>query len=111
MNQVFDIIPKLPADSELSRSLNDFLIKVLYESVPHPPTSYLAEDRFRQADGGRNNVHLPDMGRAGTSYARNVQGKRVLPPYFLPDSSLVFDELLKITGVGVYIRFSCESRR
>jgi linoleate 10R-lipoxygenase len=105
MTDIFSLIPKLPEDSETSKSLNDFLIKVLYESVPHPPTSYLGEDRFRRADGARTNVNIPDMGRAGTMYARNIQGKHILPPHTLPDSSVVYDELLKTTGVSVFRLF------
>ncbi|KAJ1305568.1 hypothetical protein OPQ81_000568 [Rhizoctonia solani] len=76
--QILSTIPKLPQDSELAKSLNDSVIKLLYETLPHPPTSYVGKDRFRQADGSRNNMNMPDLGRAGTTYARNVQGQELL---------------------------------
>ncbi|KAF8666942.1 heme peroxidase [Rhizoctonia solani] len=98
MNKIFAVIPKLPQDSELSKTMNDYLITMLYNSLPHPPTSYVGEDRFRKADGSRNNVIMPDLGRAGTTYARNVQGRRLQPPTYLPPTSMVYDELLKATG-------------
>ncbi|KAF8751809.1 heme peroxidase [Rhizoctonia solani] len=98
MNKIFAVIPKLPQDSELSKTMNDYLITMLYNSLPHPPTSYVGEDRFRKADGSRNNVNMPDLGRAGTTYARNVQGRRLQPPTYLPPTSMVYDELLKATG-------------
>ncbi|KDN41574.1 hypothetical protein RSAG8_07375, partial [Rhizoctonia solani AG-8 WAC10335] len=74
LNKIFAVVPKLPPDSEASKTMNDYLVKLLYETLPHPPSSYVGEDRFRRADGGRNNVNMPDLGRAGTTYARNVQG-------------------------------------
>ncbi|CCO35792.1 Linoleate 10R-lipoxygenase [Rhizoctonia solani AG-1 IB] len=98
MNKIFAVIPKIPQDSEISKTMNDHLITMLYKSVPHPPTSYVGEDRFRKADGSRNNVNMPDLGRAGTTYARNVQGRRLQPPTSLPPTSMVYEELLGASG-------------
>ncbi|KAJ7584626.1 heme peroxidase [Mycena floridula] len=50
---------------------------------------------FRQADGGGNNLQIPELGKAGTAYARSVQTKWCVPPSALPDPGLVFDTLLK----------------
>ncbi|CAE6412423.1 unnamed protein product, partial [Rhizoctonia solani] len=97
-SKIFATVPKLPAGSDLEKSMNDYLVKLLYETLPHPPSSYVGEDRFRRADGSRNNVNMPDLGRAGTTYARNVQGRRLQPPTSLPPTSMVFEELLKATG-------------
>ncbi|KAG8753435.1 hypothetical protein FRC11_007438 [Ceratobasidium sp. 423] len=96
--KIFATVPKIPAGSDLEQSMNDYLVKLLYETLPHPPSSYVGEDRFRRADGGRNNVNMPDLGRAGTAYARSVQGHHLQPPTYLPPPSMVFDELLKATG-------------
>ncbi|CAE6450365.1 unnamed protein product [Rhizoctonia solani] len=93
-SKIFATVPKLPQDSEASKTMNDYIVKLLYETLPHPPTSYVGEDRFRRADGGRNNVNMPDLGRAGTSYARNVQGRQPQSPTCLPPTSMVVDELL-----------------
>ena len=41
-----------------------------------------------------------DRGRAGTHYARTVQGKQPQPPNALPDPGLVFDTLLKARDVS-----------
>ncbi|KDN41575.1 hypothetical protein RSAG8_07376, partial [Rhizoctonia solani AG-8 WAC10335] len=94
LNKIFAVVPKLPPDSEASKTMNDYLVKLLYETLPHPPSSYVGEDRFRRADGGRNNVNMPDLGRAGTTYARNVQGRQLQSPTCLPPTSMVVDELL-----------------
>jgi hypothetical protein len=101
MNKIFAVIPKIPQESEASKTMNDYLITMLYNSLPHPPSSYVGEDRFRKADGGRNNVNMPELGRAGTTYARNVQGRRLQPPTSLPPTSMVYEELLKASGVRI----------
>ena len=47
------------------------------------------------ADGSNNNIADPDMGKAGTPYARSVQQSHPLPQKALPDAGLVFDTLLR----------------
>ena len=87
-------------DTDLSHKLNDTVIGTLYNTVPHPIASYLGPDHsFRHADGGLNNLQDPDYGRAGTPYARSVQGKAGLPISSLPDAGLVFDAILKRKSV------------
>ncbi|KNZ76883.1 Psi-producing oxygenase C [Termitomyces sp. J132] len=94
------ILARLDSNSNLAKSLNNKLINTLYNTIPHPPASYLGpRDSFRQADGGGNNLQYPDLGRAGTPYARSVQGKAGLPRTSLPDSGLVFDTILKRHGM------------
>ncbi|CUA69779.1 hypothetical protein RSOLAG22IIIB_08699 [Rhizoctonia solani] len=93
-NKIFAVVPKIPKDTDAAKSANDYLVKLLYETLPHPPTSHVGEDRFRSADGGRNNVNMPDLGRAGMTYARNVQGHQPQSPTCLPPTSMVVDELL-----------------
>ncbi|KDR73404.1 hypothetical protein GALMADRAFT_142500 [Galerina marginata CBS 339.88] len=93
------ILARLDPDSELSKKLNDGVIDTLYNTVPHPPASYLSPSySFRQADGGANNLENHDLGRAGTPYARSVQGKAGLPRSSLPDAGLIFDTILKRKG-------------
>jgi len=81
--------------------LNDGVIDTLYNTVPHPPVSFLSPHySFRQANGSCNNLENPDLGRAGTPYARSVQSKAGLPRSSLPDGGLIFDTILKRKGAS-----------
>jgi hypothetical protein len=92
--------------SDLSKKLNDKVINTLYNTVPHPPASYLGPAHcFRQADGGGNNLENPDLGRGGTRYARSVQPRAGLPTTSLPDTGLVYDMLLKKKDVGLLSQY------
>jgi linoleate 10R-lipoxygenase len=89
--------------TDLYKSLNDKVIGSLYNTIPHPPASFLGPAHcFRQADGGGNNLLNPDLGRSGTPYARSVQGKAGLPKTSLPDAGLVYDTILKRAGVRCF---------
>ena len=93
---------RLDPYSDLVKKMNDDVIGTLYNTVPHPPASYLGPNNcFRHADGGGNDLANPDLGRAGTPYARSVQGKAGLPRSSLPDAGLVFDTILKRKGVRI----------
>ncbi|KIJ45873.1 hypothetical protein M422DRAFT_226935 [Sphaerobolus stellatus SS14] len=78
----------------LQTSLNNEVINILYNTVPHPPATYLGY-QFRSADGSNNAIHDANIGKAGMPYARSVQSKRPQPANYLPDPGLVFDTLLK----------------
>ncbi|KAG5636742.1 hypothetical protein H0H81_007000 [Sphagnurus paluster] len=93
------ILARLDPQSDIAKKLNNSVINTLYNTVPHPPASYLGPQHcFRQADGGGNNLETPDLGCAGTTYARSVQGKAGLPRTSLPDPGLIFDTILKRKG-------------
>jgi cytochrome P450 len=73
-----------------------FAIKMLYNDLSHPPSTFVGpEHAFRTADGSNNNPDCPDLGKAGTPYARSVQQVNPLPRNQLPDAGLVFDTLLR----------------
>lgn len=73
-----------------------FTIKTLYNDLAHPPATYIGpEYQFRAADGSSNNPDAPNLGKAGTPYARSVQGSNPLPRNQMPDAGLVFDTLLR----------------
>jgi linoleate 10R-lipoxygenase len=73
----------------------------VYNDLGHPPATYIGDEyAWRAADGAFNNIADPDMGKAGTPYARSVQQTHALPKNTLPDSGLIFDTLLKRDGVG-----------
>ncbi|ELU37245.1 linoleate diol synthase [Rhizoctonia solani AG-1 IA] len=87
---------RLPRGSALAQKGQDAVISMLYKDLPHPPATYVGDAyRFRAADGGNNNLLIPDLGRAGTPYSRSVPQTHPLPPAELPDPELVFECLLK----------------
>ena len=88
--------------------MNDKVIGMLYNTLAHPPSSYLGSGyAVRQADGGGNSLENPDLGRAGMPYARSVQSKGGLPRTALPDAGLVYDTLLRKQGVGCFTSAHC----
>ena len=60
------------------------------------PITYAA----RSADGSGYNPLFPNMGKAGTAYARTVPPSKPRAPQSLPDPGLVFDTLLKRRSQG-----------
>ncbi|KAH8111877.1 heme peroxidase [Phellopilus nigrolimitatus] len=88
-------ITKLPP-GPVQNKANDVAIATLYETLPHPPATFLGPQySYRSADGSGNNPLQPELGKAGLQYARSVQGRHPLPMNTLPDPGLVFDTLLK----------------
>ena len=93
-------ITKLPP-GKLQDKLNDEVMTVLYETLTHPPATFMDNaHKFRKADGSGNNILVPELGKSGMPYARSVQGKHPLPTNMLPDPGLVFDTLLKARNVS-----------
>ncbi|KAK0188989.1 linoleate diol synthase [Armillaria mellea] len=91
-------LSRLPPGS-FADTLQNKVISLLYNDLAHPPATYIGNDyKFRKADGSNNNVLAPDMGKAGTPYARSVQQTHPLPRRNMPDSGLIFDTLLKRDG-------------
>lgn len=51
----------------------------LWNSLQHPPLSYLGDEfAYRSADGSNNSYTLPKLGAANTPYARSVRRKFML---------------------------------
>ncbi|KDQ11181.1 hypothetical protein BOTBODRAFT_114735 [Botryobasidium botryosum FD-172 SS1] len=93
---MLSVMSMAPAGSKIGKALSNKAVGVLYNVIPHPPDAFLGPKYvFRHADGGLNNIHEPDLGRAGTPYARSVQPKKCIHPSALPDPGLVFDTLMK----------------
>jgi len=83
----------------LADTLNRKTITLLYRDLPHPPATFISNKyQWRQPDGSYNNPAYPDLGKAGTPYARSVQGVTPLPIAELPDPGLIFDSLLSREG-------------
>ncbi|KAF2152176.1 heme peroxidase [Myriangium duriaei CBS 260.36] len=86
-------------DSPASAILTDAMLANLWDNLKHPPLSYMGNDhRYRMADGSNNNILYPDLGKAGSNYARSVVPQRSLGP--LPDPGDVFDQLFARRGVA-----------
>ncbi|KAI0778881.1 heme peroxidase [Trametes elegans] len=104
------ILCRLPEQSGLSKTLNDLVITTLYESLPHPPATYVGTDYLA---GPPNPAHIPEMKSSPSGPApripytlRTADGSGnnpnmpmleqiSPPPNVLPDPGDVFDVLLK----------------
>ena len=85
----------LPLNSGLSQTVSDDFISMLWHDLPHPsPTMAGPTSRYRRHDGGNNNPWIPEMGKAGSPYSRNVPPTKPKGPN-LPDVESVFEALLK----------------
>jgi len=87
-----------PPNSGLSQTISDGFISMLWSDLPHPaPTMAGSASRYRRHDGGGNNPWDPEMGKAGSPYARNVPPMKPKGPN-LPDAESVYEVLLKRQG-------------
>lgn len=92
------MLQSLPVNSGLSATVSNNFIGMLWHDLPHPPpTTAGPTARYRQHDGSGNNPWIPEMGKAGSAYARSVPPVKPKGPN-LPDPELVFDQLLKRNG-------------
>ncbi|KAG2364875.1 putative linoleate diol synthase [Suillus spraguei] len=95
LEHVLSFMAKHP-NGKIPNMVRTFTIKTLYNDLAHPPATYIGpEYQFRAADGSSNNPDAPNLGKAGTPYARSVQGSNPLPRNQMPDAGLVFDTLLR----------------
>lgn len=88
----------MPPNSSLSEKISDGFIKMLWNDLPHPPPSVAGPTaRYRRHDGGGNNPWDPELGKAGSPYARNVPPLKPKGPN-LPNVEDVYEALLKREG-------------
>lgn len=93
MERVIQLTSRLPPSSKVRISLTTSQVDKLWDSLQHPPLSYLGpSNRFRKADGSGNNFMYPRLGAAGSAYARSVKPMTKLPGA-LPDPYLIFDSI------------------
>ncbi|KAI9928451.1 hypothetical protein MW887_002496 [Aspergillus wentii] len=98
IENVIQTAASLPNNSGIRDSITNTFIKTLWNSLQHPPLSYLGDEfKYRTADGRNNNIMYPNLGIAGSHYARTVTPRhpRLLN---LPEPSLIFDTLLARNG-------------
>lgn len=80
-------LKSIPPHLGISRDQND---------LSRPPLTRLGyEYAWRSADGSKNNVANPDLGKTGSPYARCVSQTNPFVNHQLPDPGLVFDTLLR----------------
>ncbi|KAB8072987.1 heme peroxidase [Aspergillus leporis] len=93
MEKIIQLVSGLPGDSKTRADLTNAFLNELWDSLPHPPLSYMGpEYNYRSADGSNNNPTLPWLGAANTPYARSI-APLTIQPGGLPDAGLVFDSL------------------
>ncbi|KAI9845144.1 MAG: hypothetical protein M1837_005029 [Sclerophora amabilis] len=93
MERVIQLVSGLPALSKNRVDLTNAFIDELWNSLQHPPLSYLGDKfTYRQADGSNNNIMFPHLGAANTPYARSVRPDTIQPGA-LPDPGVIFDSV------------------
>lgn len=94
LEQLVTLLASMPVSSNISRTLSDALISIIWGDLPHPAVSFLGpEHRFRRPDGSDNNILNPNLGASYQPYSRNVQRKH--PQMVnMPDPGTVYDLLL-----------------
>lgn len=104
-----EIAGMLPYNSTIRASIQAKTVATLYNSLQHPPASYLGDQfQYRTADGSHhvsatNGTHrnpvltlrlqnflYPDFGKAGQPYAKTVRSAKKLHGS-KPDPSVLFD--------------------
>ncbi|KAL2266768.1 hypothetical protein VTJ83DRAFT_6120 [Remersonia thermophila] len=97
MERVIKLVSNLPTDSKLRVELTNSFLTELWDTLEHPPSLYVGDQyRYRRADGSYNNIMYPQLGAAGSSYARSVNVS-VLRPGAMPDPGLIYDSVMKRT--------------
>lgn len=93
MERMIQLTSRLPGTSKVRIKLTSLQVDKLWDSLQHPPLSYLGSDfHYRQPDGSNNNVMYPQLGAAGSPYARSVKPMTRMPGA-LPDPYLIFDSI------------------
>jgi linoleate 8R-lipoxygenase/9,12-octadecadienoate 8-hydroperoxide 8R-isomerase len=94
MEHLIQTAAALPEGSTLQKTVTDGFLTQLYNDLQHPPISYLGKDyQYRSADGSFNSLVNPNVGKAGTPYARTTAPK-AMQPGALPDPGIIFDALM-----------------
>jgi hypothetical protein len=94
MEKLIQLSSKLPSHSKHGKSLSVAFVKSLWDISPHPPISSIGEQyQYRTSDGSHNNILFPDLGKAGTPYAK-VARPHLIQNVDLPDPGRVFDSLM-----------------
>ncbi|KAH7398648.1 heme peroxidase [Phaeosphaeria sp. MPI-PUGE-AT-0046c] len=94
MEHLIQTAAKLPDGSGMREKITHTFLEQLWNDLEHPPQSYLGEKyQYRSADGSNNSLLHPQLGQAGTPYARTVKPAMMQTPA-RPDPGLVFDSIM-----------------
>ncbi|KAH6648976.1 heme peroxidase [Truncatella angustata] len=100
MEHLVGLASKLPDSSTNRAKLTNAFTKDIWTTLDHPPPCALGDlYNYRQADGSYNNINLPNLGKAGTPYARSVKPRAPSPPS-RPDPGLLFDTIMSRDNGG-----------
>ncbi|KAH8587872.1 prostaglandin G/H synthase 2/cyclooxygenase 2, pgh2/cox2 [Bisporella sp. PMI_857] len=95
MEKLIAITASLPPNSKSRKRLTHTVVRTLWDSLEHPPRSYLGDTfEYRTPDGSYNNILVPHLGKAGTPYARSARIAKRLHGV-RPDPGLLFDLLMR----------------
>lgn len=84
----------LPDGSGTREKVTASFLEQLWNDLQHPPQSYLGSQyQYRTADGSYNSLTEPQVGKAGTPYARTVKPTTMQTPA-RPDPGVVFDSIM-----------------
>jgi len=110
LEKLLTLMSRLPKGSRLGKTIEQYVIGLLFKDLPHPPGPYLAlppagttahpqpagvHYAYRPADGSFYNPLSPSLGKVGMPYARSVPPKTTIPVSHMPDAATVFDSLLR----------------
>ncbi|KAK2798076.1 hypothetical protein FQN51_007895 [Onygenales sp. PD_10] len=98
MENIIAMVGALPQGNKHRTKLTNILVTKLWDSLEHPPITFQGPQYYyRTPDGSYNcyqNVHFPNLGKAGMPYARSISSDHRLPGV-KPDPGLLFDLLMK----------------
>lgn len=94
MEHLIRTAARLPDGSGMRDKITHTFLEQLWNDLEHPPQSYLgAKYQYRSADGSNNSLKHPQLGAAGTPYARTVKPSMMQTPA-RPDPGVVFDSIM-----------------
>ncbi|RAL61721.1 hypothetical protein DID88_002789 [Monilinia fructigena] len=95
LEKTVQLLSSQPETSGIGKSLTASFVNTLWDALPHPPIRSLGKEfKYREADGGNNNIRMPELGRAGAAYAKSVKAERAKKKN-LPDPGELFDGLMR----------------
>jgi hypothetical protein len=73
MEEIIQLVAALPTGSFNRLQLTTMFLDELWNSLQHPPLSYLGDKYlYRSPDGSNNSYIFPNLGKANTPYARSI---------------------------------------
>lgn len=94
MEGLIRVAAALPDGSKTRDTVTKSFITQLWNDLQHPPQSYLGSKyQYRSADGSNNSLVNPQVGAAGTPYARTTKPSFMQTPA-RPDPGVVFDSIM-----------------